>query len=43
MKKGKRIMIVTIGIICFVLTYVMFMQFRTVEQTNITEIESMKK
>ncbi len=41
MKKGKRIMIVTIGIICFVLTYVMFMQFRTVEQTNITEIESL--
>ena len=41
MKKGKRIMIVTIGIICFVLTYVMFMQFKTVEQTNITEIESL--
>lgn len=41
MKKGKRVMTVTIGLICFVLTYVMFMQFRTIEETNITEIESM--
>ncbi len=41
MKKGKKIMIVTIGLICFVLSYVMFMQFKTVEETNITEIENM--
>lgn len=41
MKKGKKVMTVTIGLICFVLTYVMFMQFRTIEETNITEIESM--
>ncbi len=41
MKKGKKIMIVTIGLICFVLSYVMFIQFKTVEETNITEIESM--
>ena len=41
MKKGKRVMIVTIGIICFVLTYVMFIQFKTIEQTNITEIENL--
>ena len=34
-------MTVTIGIVCFVLTYVMFMQFKTVEQTNITEIENL--
>lgn len=34
-------MTVTIGLVCFVLTYVMFMQFRTVEQTNITEIENL--
>lgn len=34
-------MTVTIGLICFVLTYVMFMQFKTVEQTNITEIENL--
>lgn len=41
MKKGKKIMTITIGLICFVLTYVMFMQFKTVEETNITEIETM--
>ncbi len=41
MKKGKRIITVTIGIICFVFTYVMFMQFKTVEETNITQIKTM--
>lgn len=41
MKKGKGVITVTIGLICFILTYVMFMQFRTIEETNITEIESM--
>ena len=41
MKKGKKTMIVTIGLICFVLSYIMFMQFKTVEETNITEIENM--
>lgn len=34
-------MTITIGFVCFVLTYVMFMQFKTVEETNITEIETM--
>ncbi len=41
MKKGKNIMIVTIGLICFILTYVIFIQFKTIEETNITEIETM--
>lgn len=41
MKKGKNIIIVTIGLICFLLTYVMFIQFRTIEETNITEIETL--
>ena len=41
MKKGKNIMITTIGIICFILTYVIFIQFKTIEETNITEIETM--
>lgn len=36
-------MTVTIGIICFVLTYVMVMQFKTVEETNITQIENMRE
>ena len=36
-------MTLTIGLICFVLSYVMFMQFKTVEETNITQIESMRE
>lgn len=43
MKKGKNIMIITIGLVCFILTCVMFMQFKSVEQTNITEIENMQE
>lgn len=41
LKKGKNIMIATIGMICFILTYVIFIQFKTIEETNITEIETM--
>ena len=41
LKKVKNIMIVTIGLICFILTYVIFIQFKTIEETNITEIETM--
>lgn len=36
-------MTVTIGLVCFILAYVMFMQFRTVEETNITQIENMRE
>ena len=43
MKKGKNIMTITIGLICFILTCVIFIQFKTVEQTNITEIENMRE
>ncbi len=43
MKKGKITMTITLGIICFVLVYVMFMQFKVVEETNITEIENMRE
>ena len=43
MKKGKRVMTITIGLVCFVLTYVMFMQFKIVEQTNIEQIENMQE
>lgn len=43
MKKGKEIMTVTIGLICFILTYVMIMQFKSVEETNITQIENMRE
>lgn len=41
--KGKIIMTVTIGLICFILTYVMFMQFKVVEETDITQIENARE
>ena len=35
-KKGKITMIITIGIACFALTLVMTMQFKIVNETDIT-------
>ena len=43
MKKGKKTMIVTIGIACFALAAVMFMQFKIVNETDITSIETMRE
>ena len=43
MKKGKKTMLITIGIVCFVFIYVISMQFKIVKQTDITEIETMKE
>ena len=43
MKKGKITMTITLGIICFVLVFVMFMQFKTVQETDITQIETMRE
>lgn len=42
-KKGKNTMIITITIACFCLTLVMFMQFKLVNQTDITSIENMRE
>ena len=42
-KKGKLTMTITIAIACFALTAVMFMQFKIVNQTDITEIENMRE
>ncbi len=42
-KKGKNTMTITIAIACFVLVFVMFMQFKIVNQTDITEIENMRE
>lgn len=42
-EKGKIVVTITIGIMCFILTYVMLIQFRTIEQTDITSIESMRE
>ena len=43
MRKGKITMIITIGIACFALATVMTMQFKIVNETDITSIETMRK
>lgn len=43
MKKGKKTMMVTIGLACFALSCIMFMQFKIVNQTDITSIETMRE
>lgn len=43
MKKGKMTMTITIGLVCFVLVYVMFLQFRVIEETNIAGIEDLRE
>lgn len=42
-KKGKITMTITIGIACFCLVLVMFMQFKIVNETDITSIENMRE
>lgn len=41
--KGKWAITVVMGIVCFILISVMFMQFKTVNQTDITSIEIMRE
>ncbi len=41
--KGKYTMIISIGLATLILTTVMFTQFKTVEQTDITAIETMRE
>ena len=41
--KEKLVMSITIGIACFTLMLVMFMQFKMVKQTDITAIETMRE
>ena len=43
MKKGKITMTITIGIACFALVTVMMMQFKIVNETDITAIENMQE
>lgn len=43
MKKEKIVMAVTIGLVCIVLMAVMFAQFRTIEETDITGIETARE
>lgn len=43
MKKGKITVIITMTIACFALTTIMFMQFKIVNETDITSIETMRE
>lgn len=43
MKKGKLTMTVTIGVMCFILTMLIFMQVKTISQTDISELETMRE
>lgn len=42
-KKEKVVMAITIGIACFALMLVMFMQFKVVNETDLAEIENMRE
>ena len=42
-KKERLVMAITVGIACFALMLVMFMQFKVVKQTDITAIENMRE
>lgn len=43
MKKGKFIVTVTIGFMCLILTALIFMQVKTISQTDISELEIMRE
>ena len=42
-RKHEIAISVTVGIICFILVSIVFMQFKTVEETNITQIQNMRE
>ncbi len=43
MKKGKMTMTIIIGFMCVMLTTVIFIQFKTIKQTDITSLENMRE
>jgi len=43
MKKGKFTMTITIGLMCLILSTVIFVQFKTINQTDITSLENMRE
>ncbi len=43
MKKGKITMTITIGLVILILTAVIFLQFKTINETDITSIENMRE
>lgn len=42
-KNGKITMTITVGVMCFILVTVMFIQFKTISQTDINSIENMRE
>lgn len=43
MGKGKLTMTITIGLMCLILSTVIFVQFKTIKQTDITSLENMRE
>ena len=43
MKKGKLTMTITISLMCLILSTVIFVQFKTINQTDITSLENMRE
>ena len=43
MKKGKLTMTITIGLMCLILSTFIFVQFKTIKQTDITSLENMRE
>lgn len=43
MKKGKLTLTVTIGLVVLIFTAVLFIQFKTINQTDITSLENMRE
>lgn len=43
MKKGKMTMTIIIGLMCLMLTALIFVQFKTIRQTDITSLENMRE
>lgn len=43
MKNGKLTMTITIGLMCLILSTVIFVQFKTINQTDITSLENMRE
>ena len=43
MKKGEVTITITIGLMCLILSTVIFVQFKTIKQTDITSLENMRE
>ena len=43
MKKGQITITITIGLVFFILTAVIFVQFKTINQTDIISLENMRE